>query len=185
MLELILKSLYFFLPAFVANSVPVYAKRFNWFLRLDRPIDGGATFNGKRVFGDHKTTRGFVVGIIFSVAVGVLQFVLYRYSDFFKEISLIDYGNLIISITFAVFQGFGALFGDAAKSFLKRRAGIAPGKAWVGPDQIDYVLGGLLFSLPFLKLDYRVVITLLLLGPVLHIISNILMKLLGIRKEWM
>jgi CDP-2,3-bis-(O-geranylgeranyl)-sn-glycerol synthase len=33
--------------------------------------------------------------------------------------------------------------GDAVKSFLKRRAGIRPGRPWIPFDQIDFVVGEL------------------------------------------
>lgn len=39
--------------------------------------------------------------------------------------------------------GFGALGGDALKSLVKRRCGIAPGKPWMPADQLDFVIGGL------------------------------------------
>jgi CDP-diglyceride synthetase len=35
--------------------------------------------------------------------------------------------------------------GDAVKSFFKRRLGITPGKSWFPFDQLDFVLGAILF----------------------------------------
>jgi len=40
--------------------------------------------------------------------------------------------------------GSAAMAGDSAKSFVKRRLGIAPGRPWVPADQLDYVVAGLL-----------------------------------------
>ena len=40
--------------------------------------------------------------------------------------------------------GLAAMLGDSAKSFVKRRLGIAPGARWVPADQLDFVLAGLL-----------------------------------------
>jgi CDP-2,3-bis-(O-geranylgeranyl)-sn-glycerol synthase len=57
--------------------------------------------------------------------------------------------------------GFGALLGDAIESFFKRQIGIPSGNSWLVFDQIDYVVGAILFSLPFVQLhtiDYIIVI---------------------------
>ena len=39
-----------------------------------------------------------------------------------------------------------ALLGDAAKSFVKRRLGKERGASWLGPDQLDFVLGAWLLA---------------------------------------
>ena len=65
-----------FLPllgAFVAHA-PVL--RFGLLSGLARPIDGGATVRGRRVFGDNKTWRG---AIVMTSGVVVLATVLSRF----------------------------------------------------------------------------------------------------------
>jgi CDP-2,3-bis-(O-geranylgeranyl)-sn-glycerol synthase len=42
-------------------------------------------------------------------------------------------------------MAFGALAGDAVKSFFKRQIGIAPGHRWLGPDQLDFIVGACAF----------------------------------------
>jgi CDP-2,3-bis-(O-geranylgeranyl)-sn-glycerol synthase len=42
--------------------------------------------------------------------------------------------------------GIGAMTGDSAKGLVKRRVGIATGKPWVPWDQLDFVLGALIFT---------------------------------------
>jgi hypothetical protein len=57
------------LGAFVAHA-PVL--RFDLLQRLKPPIDGGATFRGRRLFGDNKTWRGALVmscGIVLATLV--------------------------------------------------------------------------------------------------------------------
>ncbi len=44
--------------------------------------------------------------------------------------------------------GIGAMGGDSAKSFVKRRMGIAPGAPWIPIDQLDFVAGALLIIWP-------------------------------------
>src|SRR5260370_34560339 len=63
------QALWVFVPllgAFLAHGLVL---RFGWFRSLAKPIDGGATFRGKRVFGDNKTWRGALV-----MASGVIVF---------------------------------------------------------------------------------------------------------------
>ncbi len=186
MIELILKAIYFFLPAFIANSVPVYAHHFNWLPNFAKPIDFGKKINKKRILGDNKTFRGFIIGIISSFLVGILQFTLFNNFQFIKDISLTNnYQYLFFSISLAVFQGFGALVGDSIKSFIKRQFDIAPGKPWIGPDQIDYIIGGIIFSLPFVLINYDIMLTLLIVGTILHFLSNVTLKIIGVRDKWL
>ena len=60
----ILFALWFFLPAGIANMSPILVANLPGLKRLKAPMDFGLTFRGQRVFGTHKTWRGFVVGII-------------------------------------------------------------------------------------------------------------------------
>ena len=65
--------------------------------------------------------------------------------------------------------GFGALGGDALKSLIKRRCGIPPGKPWVPADQLDFVVGGLVALLPFVRLrpvDVALILVLSFLGDI-------------------
>lgn len=136
---LILKLIWLMLPAYFANMMPVFVSGI--FKKLAFPLDLGKKLNNQRILGDHKTFRGFFFGILAAIAVFYAQQILYNYS-FFQELSLIDYDNTVF---FGFWIGFGALFFDLIKSFLKRRIGIAPGKPWLIADQLDYVIGAIVF----------------------------------------
>ena len=45
----------------IAGFLQTFWFRSRTSIRFQIPIDGGRTFRGKRVFGDNKTWRGFVV----------------------------------------------------------------------------------------------------------------------------
>ena len=50
----VLQTLWFFVPAYLANMAPVVAQgHFDW---LDRPLDGGRTWRGTRIFGAHRAS---------------------------------------------------------------------------------------------------------------------------------
>lgn len=129
--------LYFFVPAYLANMAPVVARgHLEW---LAGPMDGGWTWRGRRVLGDHKTWRGLLAGI----AVGALTFAAQRWlwqRGIAHELALLDYGACDAWLPGALL-GLGAGLGDAVKSFFKRRIDIAPGGSWLVFDQLDFMVG--------------------------------------------
>lgn len=173
---LLLKCFYLMLPAYFANMAPVMAKKINLFAH---PIDFNKKISSKPIFGKNKTFRGFVFGIIFAIIVAYIQFLLYQIS-FFRNISFIDYENWLF---FGFMIGIGALMGDLAKSFFKRRLDIEPGARFIPFDQTDFVFGALIFIMPIFKVTLKIFITALLLSLALHIIVNHTAFYLGVRGE--
>jgi CDP-2,3-bis-(O-geranylgeranyl)-sn-glycerol synthase len=64
--------------------------------------------------------------------------------------------------------------GDLAGAFTKRRLGIAPGGLLPIIDQIDFVVGALLFSLPLAVVSLELAIAVLLITPPIHLFTNFL-----------
>jgi CDP-2,3-bis-(O-geranylgeranyl)-sn-glycerol synthase len=176
----VLQVLYFFLPAYLANMSPVLVKP--WFRALARPIDGGRTLHGKRVFGDHKTWRGLLAGIVAGVVTYELQRVAYEGGSL-SDLALIDYSGHPIAP--GLLMGLGAGVGDSVKSFFKRRAGIEPGASWPVFDQLDFFVGAYLFVLPIFAPSLW--LTLITLPVVLigNIASEIVGYLLGFKETWL
>ncbi len=166
----ILQCLYFMLPAYLANMAPVFAHKLGILKFLARPVDGSRLWRGKPILGAHKTWRGFAVGIIVAIVVVWLQYFLYS-APAFQKISLPDYSKLNLWLL-GFLLGFGALFGDAVKSFFKRRVNLKPGAPWIPFDQIDFVLGALIFAAPVYFPSWPAIIFILLVTPVLHILTN-------------
>ena len=98
----------------------------------------------------------------------------------FRSLAVIDYSDF--SIWLGLLLGFGAIFGDAVKSYYKRKAEIKEGNPWPVFDQIDFVVGGLVFSWFVYVPPAEVALIVLILSPVLHLIVNYVGYLLGIRK---
>jgi len=174
MLSVILQALYFMFPAYVANATPVFLSKINMGKFLDGPVDLGKNFMGKRIFGDHKTVKGFVFGTIAGVLVCLSQ---YFVSNIF-EYSFYD------SILIGFLLGFGALVGDSVKSFFKRRLGVKPGGVLPVFDQIDFVVGSLVLSSIAVDLKLELIIVILIVSPVLPLIANITAYFLGLKKVW-
>jgi len=172
----LLKCFYIMIPAYFANMAPVMVKRINF---LKYPIDFNMKLSGKPVFGRNKTFRGFFFGILFSVSISYIQYRLFT-AGFFREVSFYNYENWLL---FGLLMGLGALTGDIAKSFLKRRIGIKPGDKFVPLDQTDFVIGSLIFIIPVYKATFAIFVACLLLSLLLHIIVNHIAFFLKIRSE--
>lgn len=165
----ILFALWFFAPAGIANSMPVFAARIRSLDRLGKPIDGGYTYNGKRLLGANKTYRGFLAALLSGTAVAGLQIAVYNNSSWvFSIVNRIDYSNSSVLLLGGLL-GAGAIIGDAVKSFFKRQVGVPAGKSWFPFDQTDYVIGGIVFSLAYVVLDLKIYLLILFFYLILHI----------------
>ena len=158
--NLIVNAMIFILPAYCANAAPVIAGG-------GLPIDLGRKFtDGRPIFGKNKTFRGFFVGLLIGTSVGLMES---------KIFGLPLLAGLLLSL--------GALFGDLAGAFLKRRLGIAPGNLLPIVDQVDFVVGALIFSLPLspFLLTWELALTVLLITPPIHLLTNFAAYKLGLK----
>ena len=176
-LVFLFKCFYFMLPAYFANMAPVMIK--GSFKELKVPVDFNAKIDNNTIFGRHKTFRGLIFGIIFAIVIAFIQYMLYDI-DFFKWISFIDYSNWLL-IGFLL--GSGVVVGDLIESFFKRRLNVKPGKPLIPWDQLDFVIGALIFIYPVYGLSFAQTATILILSFVLHVTINHTAYYLKIRKE--
>lgn len=166
---MILQSLYFFLPGYIANMAPILLR---WI-----PF-GGKPINSK-LFGDHKTWRGLIVAVLVGGSVFWLQKILYVSG--FQDWALIDYSDF--PLWFGFLQGAGVILGDLVKSYYKRKQGIKPGDPWWGWDQLDFVIGGLVLGFWVYVPPAGTVLVLLVLSPILHLLANNMGYLLRVKKS--
>lgn len=175
----IIQALYFFLPAYISNMAPVILQKINVF---PQPVDLNRTWNGKPIVGPNKTWGGLLYGTLVGTLIFFLQQQLYTIS-FFQNLSIINYSQQPLILGFLL--AAGAILGDLAKSFIKRRLNKQPGSQWFPFDQLDYVIGALLLSLMVYTPPLRIVLTLLIIAPILHFIANRIGYLLGLKKvKW-
>lgn len=181
LLKDILFALWFFAPAGLANAAPVFAQKIPHTEFMARPIDFGKSFRGKRIFGDHKTFRGFVFGAIFSLVTVFLQQYAYNHTAWAKSLSLsLNYRTLNVFLLGLLFA-FGALGFDAIKSFFKRQFGFKSGATWFPFDQIDYIVGGLLLSSIVVDLRHIDYYWIGLIWFLLHPVATFIGWLLGLK----
>ncbi|MFH2020451.1 MAG: CDP-archaeol synthase [archaeon] len=164
----IVQAIWYILPAYLANMSPVFAKKL--FSGFSTPVDFGRKFGGSPLFGRNKTYRGLISGTVVGILVALLQQYLYRFNSI-QKISLVNYHNINI-IGFGIYMGFGALIGDLAKSFIKRRIGIAPGKSWIPFDQTDFLVGAMIMSSLIYVPDLLTILYVLIILPILKVIVD-------------
>jgi CDP-2,3-bis-(O-geranylgeranyl)-sn-glycerol synthase len=165
------------LPAYFANMAPVLTK--NGFKELKIPIDFNLKFEKQPIFGKHKTFRGLIFGTIFAIAISFIQYSLHN-AGILTNLELFDYSNWL---TIGFLLGFGAILGDLAKSFFKRRLDIKPGRPFIPFDQLDFVIGSLLLVYPFVELSPAKIALIIVLSFFLHIIINHLAFYTKVRAE--
>lgn len=184
MLDLALKSLYFFLPGFLSNSAGTLSMKIPVLKNWKTPVDLGLKLGKRRLFGSHKTYRGFALGIVFSLVTGYVQYVLNDNGRISDNMKFYDYSSLGQTLLLSVLLGFGALFGDLVKSFLKRRIGIKPGAPWWGFDQMDYIVGGLLLGALVYWPGCEATLFLLVFSPIANLSSNFIAYKLKLKEVW-
>jgi CDP-2,3-bis-(O-geranylgeranyl)-sn-glycerol synthase len=172
--------IWFFLPAGLANMTPIFAARLPALRRWSFPLDGYATFRGKRVFGSHKTIRGVLSGMLIGILTVYLQVYVYAHVALVRTFVSLDY-TAIQPLLFGILASGGALLGDALRSFCKRQLGIAPGKSWFPFDQLDYVLGGIALTAVYVRLTCWQYLLLGLIWFLLHPLATFLGYLLKLK----
>jgi CDP-2,3-bis-(O-geranylgeranyl)-sn-glycerol synthase len=119
--------------------------RLGWLAALARPVDRGATFRGKRLFGPNKTYRG-IAAVGFGTALGFL--VVDGLGGYARGGEGLPHGSAgLFLVGLAV--GTASMLAELPNSFVKRQLEIPAGGHGVGLrgalfhvlDQIDVLLG--------------------------------------------
>lgn len=165
-LSRVIQLLYFMAPAYVANMAPPFVR---YWKGWNRPVS-------RWWLGEHKTVIGVGTGVLAAILVTFIQ------ARVAWAGALVAYDHwAALGLRF----GVGAMVGDGAKSFVKRRLGIAPGESWIPWDQVDFVLGALALVWGQAMLSWPDLATILLLSVAGHIGVNHAGYWIGIRdRPW-
>lgn len=161
---------------------------------LNRPIDGGKKLKDKkRIFGDNKTWKGLfgyiVLNIIFSVLFGYIWNItnLEKYNFFYMN----HENTFLFNVLIGFLLGLGYSLFELPNSFIKRRLDIKPGKTTSGfkkiffiiLDQADSVFGIALVVWLFYPIGIWIYLFYIVLGTVTHLLVNMLLYFLHLRKN--
>jgi CDP-2,3-bis-(O-geranylgeranyl)-sn-glycerol synthase len=173
----LVEALWIILPAYAANGLtPLIGLK-----KGLHPIDGGRKLWGQPLFGPGKSWEGLVFGTIIGGLIGLVEMLAYPYLPF--GISPVLLNIVPMSIFLGFLLGFGAMFGDVAGSFIKRRLKIPRGKPAIILDQEDFLAGALAFSLVLVPIEIDWIILLAVITPVIHLVANGIGYLLKVKKQ--
>jgi hypothetical protein len=162
--------------------------RHDFLPRLARPLDGGATWRGRRLLGDNKTWRGALVmftgALLAALVLSRMQSYWPRVPPEVRRPGPLPFGALV---------GLGTVLAELPNSFLKRQLGIDPGqqrRSVAGLllailDQGDFVLGVWLCLSPLVRLPIGRVALAFGAVVVLHLGVNVIGYLMRARKTWL
>jgi len=164
-----LSLILFLLPVYVANGIPVL-------------LGGGARLDlgrdlpdGKPLFGEGKTIRGFIVGVAGgSVAAGIMA--LFFPLAWFAVPALQFWGGAAMAL--------GTMTGDAFGSFVKRRLGMESGRPFI-LDTMLFLAFALAFAAGFAEpslYSLQNLIFMFGLTIVLHPATNFIANRLGLKR---
>jgi len=168
--DIILIALWLMLPAYLPNPCAALFGR-------GTAIDSGRNFtDGRRILGDGKTYIGFFAGTVAGIVIGLVQILIAPYAPIpFPTFTLA--AILCLSI--------GSLLGDLGMSFVKRRIGLARGAPFPIADQLDFVAGAWILTYLFEREWFLsnfttwIVVTILVITPIMHLVTNIIGYKLG------
>lgn len=171
-IQVIIQAVWLMIPAYISNPMAVV-------LGGGTPIDHGKNWkDGRRILGDGKTIRGLVGGTICGIIAGILQILISPGDPF-----------IIPTLTAVITLSLGALLGDIIKSFFKRRIGFTRGAHLPLIDQLDFVVGAWVLTYIFEPkwfieaFNIEIMITVLILTPIFHRLTNIFGYRIKLKKE--
>jgi CDP-2,3-bis-(O-geranylgeranyl)-sn-glycerol synthase len=174
-LETVVVAFWLMLPAYIPNNAAVL-------FGGGPPVDMGHEWGDRRVLGDGKTWRGSASGVVagFALALVLNEAIARGYVPEFLP---------TFEVLAAFGLAFGAILGDMGASFLKRRTGRERGAPFPGVDQLDFVVGAFVVTVPlapdwfFANFTAGVLVVVLVITPVLHVSTNFIAYKLGLKDE--
>lgn len=176
------------IPVVTAGLVHVAVIKLRLFSPLAAiPLDGGIKLGGRTLFGENKTLRGALVMI--AAAAGCVWLHVELSSLWPWAEQLLPPFEQSHPLGWGALAGAGYIAGELPNSFAKRRLGIGPGATATGGlgavlwtvDQIDSMVGVLIFLLPVWTPPLAVVVALLGVTLVVHPAVALVMLFLGLK----
>jgi CDP-2,3-bis-(O-geranylgeranyl)-sn-glycerol synthase len=172
---ILVEAVWLILPAYAANGlVPLFKGR----KRLDF---GRKFFDGQPILGPGKTIEGLVFGSLTGIVIATIEMLAFPYLPW--ELSDRPLTLIMMTPALGFLLGFGAMAGDSAGSFVKRRLKLRRGQAAPLLDQLDFLFGAFLFASLVTPIRIEWVILMAVLTPVFHVIACVIAYLLKVKKE--
>lgn len=186
--------LYLILPLVLAGFSNMVWMKLPILDSLRVPMDKGQNWrDGRRIFGDNKTWKGFI-GMMIVTALWLQVFDLIdAISPGARALSLLPFETWpgLMATVYGAIWGLFYVLAELPNSFIKRRLDISAGgeaKGWLGQlfkiiDQGDSVLGCLIGMLIFYVPSLPDALAILILATGFHYLTNVLLYMLGLKKQ--
>ena len=186
----VLCSSYFFLCFLMAGTLQTVWMKSDYAKHFAVAIDHGHTVRNRRIFGDNKTWRGFVVMVpVSGLAFVATRFLMQTIEE--RDVFLWPLSNAEFFLL-GSWTGLGFMLGELPNSFLKRQFDIDPGAPAQHPfgrrlcflvDQTDCVVGGLIFVSVFVPVPLESWIFIVVTGGLAHLGFNYVLLRMGLRER--
>lgn len=188
--DYIMQCFFIILPVLISGSFFIFAIKKDYFALLKKPIDFHIKFRRKRIFGDNKTFRGFIIMPLGTFCSVVFINALFKALDTDMMTNLVfDYslGNSYKSLIY----GLSYSVGELPNSFIKRQINIDPGELAKNKniknifsliDRIDSPVFCCLVLLAIFKIDFYYAIGATILGIFFHFVSDVIMRKMNLKK---
>ena len=189
------KILYLIAPIVLAGVFNMIFVKLPILNNLKIPIDNGKVLkDGRRLFGDNKTWKGFWGMIVFTSFWFIVSEFLVKNFLCVKELSLIPFDSFNFPFSawlFGAIWGFAYVFAELPNSYAKRRLNIEPGKKGSGflgylfyfIDQGDSVIGCLIALPIFYKASFADAFAIFIIGSAVHLLTNLVLYKAKLKRE--
>ena len=152
--------------------------RFNLMSAFAKPVDFGKSINNRKIFGNAKTFRGFV---IVTSLTSFFSFILAKFIEIDLKINPLLAGALI---------GLSYSLAELPNSFLKRRLNISESTypqnylkyIFFILDHADSIIGIAIILPLVINLEFKIIILLIIIGSSLHFLIDKLLRIYSYKK---
>lgn len=186
------KAIIALMPSIIGPILCMILLKTKFLISLDKPIDNKKCLkDGKRIFGDNKTLRGFFIYIISSIIISILWGIMCKNIEYLNNNNLLYINNqntIFFNLIIGLSYGIAYPLFELPNSFIKRRLDINNKnineiktiKKYLFKiyDLIDSAFGCVLVLVLFYKITFAQYIELVLCGGIIHfVIIEILYRL--------
>lgn len=183
-------AIFLILAFVIAGTAQTAWFRSRFSQRFNLPLDLGMTYRGRRIFGENKTLRGFMVMLpAAAVAFFLLGLIVSQHSGLAARIWQMSPSAFAL---LGLWAGLGFMVGELPNSFLKRQLDIPPGGAprqlhakvvFFALDRFDSIVGMLLAVGIAVPIRWQTWLYLAVIGPVIHWFFSVILYWCGVKER--
>ena len=181
-------ALFLIFSFILAGTAQTVWFRCRFSLKFSVPLDLGLTCRGRRIFGENKTVRGFVIMLPASAgSFFILGLIAAHQPNIYTRIWPLPPSAFAF---LGLCAGLGFMIGELPNSFLKRQLDIKPGEAprhiaarvlFFIMDRFDSIIGMLLAVSLLVPTPWQTWLYLAIIGPGIHWFFSVILYWCGVK----